>query len=128
MLSRDSGHAAERLDRCLSGDAVPHDADTRNAVTLARLLMPKRPISQAARDHAFEAMMREADRVGRTPSNTEAAPADVVDPGVNIRTASAGHGLTLRVADIEHVDDARMEEIAARVAERLGQRAPDRNP
>jgi hypothetical protein len=131
MLSRgDSAHSgrAERLDRCLSGEATPHDADTKKMVTLARLITPKRPVSPAARNRAFEAMMREADRVDRPAAGTRPATEDIADPGVNVRVANAGPGKTLRVADIEALDDARLEQIAANIAARLGQRAPDRKP
>jgi hypothetical protein len=129
MLGRgDSGlfGRAERLDRCISGEAVPDDPQTQQMLMAAEALRPKQPISETARTRAFAAMMREADRVTRGPL---AAPAteDITDPGIHVRTAQAGTGMRLRVADIEAVDDERMEQIAAKLAARLGQRAPERN-
>jgi hypothetical protein len=117
---------AERLDRCLSDEAVPDDPDTAQMVMAAAALRPKHPISPSARARAFDAMMREADRATRGPLATPATE-DVVDPGIHFRVAQAGPGMRMRVADIEVVDDKRMEQIAAKLAARLGQRAPDRN-
>lgn len=127
MLSLGDSGRAERLDRCLSGEAVPDDPETAQMLMAAVVLMPKRPISQSARSRAFDAMMREADRVTRRPSAPQ-VPEDIVDPGIHVRVAQAGPGMRLRVADIEEVDDARVERVAANIAARLGQIAPDRNP
>ncbi len=125
MLGRRDSADAEQLDRCLSGGAVPEGPDMRAMVMAAAALAPRHPISPTARQRAFDAMMREADRVS-TPVHTEAAD-DLTDPGVHARVAQAGPGLRLGVADIEEVDDARLEAIAANIAARLGQRSPDRN-
>ncbi|WP_143661317.1 hypothetical protein [Streptomyces pseudogriseolus] len=117
---------AKHLDACLSGEEAPDTPQTSRMVMAAAALTPKRPISQSARARALAAMMREADRVTRRPA-APAAVEDTTDPGIHIRTANAGPNLRLRVADIEAVDDDRLEQIAANIAMRLGQRAPDRN-
>ncbi|MEU5181178.1 hypothetical protein AB0G49_14110 [Streptomyces longwoodensis] len=124
MLLGDSGRA-DSLDRCLSGEAQPTDEDMKAMLMAASALTPKRPVSQAARARALAAMFREADRVTRT-SGPAVAAEDTNDPGMHVRVASAGPGKRLRVADIEEVDDARLEEIAAKIAARLSQKAPDR--
>ncbi|MER5482619.1 hypothetical protein ABT024_05295 [Streptomyces sp. NPDC002812] len=118
--------AAEQLDSCLSGDAVPSDPAVRQMVMAAAALTPRRPISEAARERALDRMMREADRVASPLPVSDAE--DLDDPGLHVRVAQAGPGLRLSVVDIEEVDDAAMEEIAERVAALLGQRSPDRNP
>ncbi|MGW0562833.1 hypothetical protein ACWDZ4_19995 [Streptomyces sp. NPDC003016] len=92
----------------------------------ARALAPRRPISEAARQRAYDAMMREADRGARKPLHSESSE-DLTDPGVHARVVDAGPGLRLGIADIEEVDDERMVQIAKNVAARLGQSAPDRN-
>jgi hypothetical protein len=71
-------------------------------------------------------MLREADRVTRTPAAAPAAE-DTADPGIHVRVASAGHNMRLRVADIEEIPEERLTVIAENLAARLGQRAPDRN-
>lgn len=123
-----SGHSdrAERLDRGLSGEPRPEDAELTPLFMAAAALTPKRPISQAARARALGAMLREADRVGRQASAVSPVQ-DTTDPGIHVRVASAGPNLRVRVADIEAVDDSRLEQIAERLATRLGQKAPDRN-
>jgi hypothetical protein len=122
-----SGHSdrAERLDRGLSGEPIPADPDLTSLFMAASALRPKQAISQSARARALSAMLREADRVGReTPAESAE---DTTDPGIHLRVASAGPNLRVRVADIEGIDDRRLEQIAERLASRLGQRAPDRN-
>ncbi|MER7759495.1 hypothetical protein [Streptomyces sp. NPDC097619] len=124
MLGRWGRAAAERLERCLSGDAVPDDPDTAKMVMAASALAPRTPISEDARSRAFEAMMREADRRARP---LPAGPAeDLTDPGVHARIAQAGD-VEIRVANIEAIPDSDLEDIAARLAARFKQNAPDRN-
>ncbi|MEU9925047.1 hypothetical protein AB0H51_27830 [Streptomyces griseoluteus] len=125
-----SGHLdrIERLDRRLSGDpSEPDDADLAPLLMAAAALTPKRPVSQAARTRALAAMLREADRVTRTPAAAPAAE-DTAAPGVHVRVASAGNNMRLRVADIEDIPEERLTQIAENLVARLGQRAPDRNP
>ncbi|MET9528145.1 hypothetical protein [Streptomyces coeruleorubidus] len=92
----------------------------------AATLRPRRPISESGRQRALDAMMREADRRARPPAGTHTD--DLTDPGIHARVAQAGPSLRLNVADIEEVSDERLEDIASRIAARLGQNAPDRNP
>ncbi|MFF0754434.1 hypothetical protein [Streptomyces sp. NPDC004267] len=125
MLGRWDSAVAAQLDSCLSGDATPGDPAIAGMVMAASVLRPRRHISEGARQRAFDAMMREADRQARPVAGTHTD--DLADPGVHARTAEAGPGFRLTVSDIEHVDDERLEEIAARLAARLGQNAPDRN-
>ncbi|RSS95067.1 hypothetical protein EF903_05350 [Streptomyces sp. WAC05292] len=125
MLGRWDSAVAEQLDRCLSGDAAPEDPAIAGMVMAASALRPRSPISESGRRRAFDAMMREADRRGRT---LHADPTeDLTDPGVHARVAQAGTGLEIRVADIEAIGDDRLEEIAAKLAARFTQNAPDRN-
>ncbi|MFD7764097.1 hypothetical protein [Streptomyces microflavus] len=94
-------------------------------VMAASALAPRRPLSEAARHRAFAAMMRESDR-SASPQNTERAE-DLSDPGLHARVAQVGPGLQIRVADIEAIDDERMVQLAANLAEFLGQNARDHN-
>ncbi|MEV0487330.1 hypothetical protein AB0I69_42860 [Streptomyces sp. NPDC050508] len=91
----------------------------------AAALAPRRPISEGARERALSAMMREVDR--RThPLATEHSE-DLEDPGMHARVAQVGPGMEMRVADIEEIDDVRLEQIASKLAERMRRDAPDRN-
>ncbi|MGW0757065.1 hypothetical protein ACWD1Y_11355 [Streptomyces sp. NPDC002814] len=126
MLGRRDSAVAAQLDRCLSGDAEPEGPEITGMVMAAAALKPRRTISESARQSAFDAMMREADRRARPPAGTHTD--DLTDPGIHSRVAQAGPNLRLRIADIEAISDRDMEDIAARVANRLGQIAPDRNP
>ncbi|MFJ4342674.1 hypothetical protein [Streptomyces sp. NPDC088915] len=119
---RDS--AAEKLDRCLSGEPAA-DKETEELALLAAALAPRRPISESSRARAFDAMMRRVERRANPVEGTTASE-DLATPVVHVRTAQTGERGRLRVADIEPVDDARLEKIAARVAERLGQETRDR--
>ncbi|MBV1940792.1 hypothetical protein KUF83_30115 [Streptomyces sp. BV286] len=94
-------------------------------VMAAGALTPRRPIREGARNRAMAAMMREAERQASPPAGNHVE--DLTDPGVHARVAQAGPKLKLTVADIEEIDDGRLEEIAANVAAYLGQNAPDRN-
>jgi hypothetical protein len=125
MLGLGDSAVAEQLDRCLSGDAEPDNPAIRDMVTAAAALAPRRPISEGARHRAFAAMMREVDR--RTSPLTAEHSEDLADPGMHARVAQVGPGMEMRVADIEEIDDARLEQIAANLAERLRRSAPDRN-
>ncbi|MGC4951012.1 hypothetical protein ACLQ2N_33075 [Streptomyces sp. DT224] len=125
MLGRRDSAVAEQLDRCLSGDAEPEGPEIPGLMMAAAALAPSRPISQAGRQRAFAAMMREADRRARPAAGTHTE--DLTEPGTHARVAQAGPNLRLRVADIEQIDDERLEGIAASIATRLGQNAPDRN-
>ncbi|MFD4933448.1 hypothetical protein [Streptomyces virginiae] len=125
MLGRWDSAVAEQLDRCLSGDAAPENPEIAGMVMAAAALKPRVPISETARRRAFAAMMREADRQSRPLSGEHTE--DLSEPGVHVRVAQAGEGLTIRVADIEAVDDERLEQIAAKVASRFRQNAPERN-
>ncbi|AWI32666.1 hypothetical protein [Streptomyces tirandamycinicus] len=127
MLGRRDSAVAAQLDRCLSGDAEPAGPEISGMVMAAAALRPRRPISESARQRAFDAMMREADRQARGAHADAAHTEDLTDPGVHARVAQAGPGMRLSVADIESIDDERLEDIAARLAARLGQSAPDRN-
>lgn len=131
MLGRKVSAVAEQLDRCLSGDAIPEgpgdNPEITGMVMAASALAPRRLISENARQRAFDAMMREADRRGRGPQTGTEHTEDLSDPGIHARRAQAGPGMRLNVADIEQIDDERLEEIAARLAARLSQNAPDRN-
>ncbi|MFJ8301338.1 hypothetical protein ACIQ9R_36305 [Streptomyces sp. NPDC094447] len=118
---RDSG--AEKLDRCLSGEKAA-DAETEDLAQLAAVLSPRRPISESSRQRAFEAMMRRADRRANPVAGT--AEEDLATPVIHVRTAQTGERGRLRVVDIEAVDDERVEEIAARVAERMREKSRDR--
>ncbi|MFB8025906.1 MULTISPECIES: hypothetical protein [unclassified Streptomyces] len=95
-------------------------------VMAASALRPRRSISESARQRALDAMMREADRRAR-PLPSESTE-DLTDPGVYARVAHAGPGLRLVAADIEPIDDERMEMIAERLAARLTRNATDRKP
>ncbi|MGA5411536.1 hypothetical protein ACPCSC_30315 [Streptomyces lavendulocolor] len=125
MLGRRDSAVAAQLDRCLSGDAEPEGPEIAGMVMAAAALAPRRPISEGARERAFEAMMREAERQARPPAGTYAE--DLADPGIHARVAHAGPNLRLRIADIDAISDEDMEKIAGRIANRLGQIAPDRN-
>ncbi|KIF00904.1 hypothetical protein PL81_38425 [Streptomyces sp. RSD-27] len=94
-------------------------------VMAASALRPRRPISESGRRRALDAMMREAERRAN-PLHAEHVE-DLTEPSVHARVAQAGQGLTIRVADIEEIDDGRLEEIAANIAARFRQNAPDRN-
>ncbi|MFJ5142945.1 hypothetical protein [Streptomyces sp. NPDC088707] len=94
-------------------------------VLASAALRPRRHLSEAARQRAFDSMMREVDRRARPCVGNQVE--DLADPGVHARVAEAGPGIRLTVSDIEPVSDERLEEIAARLAARLGQNAPDRN-
>ncbi|MFE1270609.1 hypothetical protein [Streptomyces sp. NPDC058758] len=118
---RDSG--AEKLDRCLSGEKAA-DRETEELAALAAAMTPRRPISEGGRTRAFEAMMRRADR--RAHPVAGHAEEDLTAPAVHVRTAKTGERGRLRVVDIEPLDDASVEEIAARVAARLRQESRDR--
>ncbi|WP_030372369.1 hypothetical protein [Streptomyces rimosus] len=115
-----------QLDRCLSGDAEPENPEITSMVMAANALRSTPAISESARSRAFDAMMREADRRARPQSSADHAE-DLADPGIHTREAKAGPGMRLAVADIEGIDDARLEGIAASIAARLRQNAPDRN-
>ncbi|MER7937827.1 MULTISPECIES: hypothetical protein [unclassified Streptomyces] len=127
MLGRLGGNErAQHLDWCLAGEAVPETPAEQQMLMAAEALRPRTAISETARARARAAMLREAARVGRT---AEPTTPDLSDPGVNVRVARLGPAGTLRVADIEPVNDDRLEDIARNIAERLGQRAhQDRNP
>lgn len=125
MLGRRDSAVAVQLDRCLSGDAEPEGPEIPGLLMAAATLTPRRPISESARHRALDAMMREADR--RTRPTVGTRTEDLTDPGTHARVAQAGPNLRLRVADIEEISDERLEEIAASIAARLGQNAPDRN-
>ncbi|MEU7228961.1 hypothetical protein [Streptomyces chrestomyceticus] len=114
-----------QLDRCLSGDAEP-GPELTGMVMAANALRPTRAISESARSRAYAAMMREAQRRAR-PQRSTSYTEDLADPGIHAREAKAGPGLRLAVADIEGISDERLEEIAANIAARLSQNAPDRN-
>ncbi|MEU1221271.1 hypothetical protein [Streptomyces microflavus] len=117
-----------QLDRCLSGDAEPEGPEISGLVMAATALSCNgRAISESARSRAFDAMMREADRQARPQSSTEHAE-DLTDPGIHSRNAKAGPGLRIAVADIENIDDDRIEAVAQSLAARFSQNAPDRNP
>ncbi|WP_330335686.1 hypothetical protein OHS33_38555 (plasmid) [Streptomyces sp. NBC_00536] len=94
-------------------------------VMAASALRPRRPISETGRRRALDAMLREADRRAN-PLHAEHVE-DLAEPGVHARVAQAGQGLTIRVADIEEIGEDRLEDIAARLAARFRQNAPDRN-
>ncbi|MFI9052499.1 hypothetical protein [Streptomyces sp. NPDC053427] len=70
-------------------------------------------------------MMREADRRAR-PLTAEHSE-DLTDPGLHARVAQVGPGMQMRVADIEAISDERLEQIAAKFADRIRRNAPDRN-
>ncbi|MFB6505588.1 hypothetical protein ACFC07_22145 [Streptomyces sp. NPDC056099] len=125
MLGLGDSAVAEQLDRCLSGDAEPDHPAIRGMVTAAAALAPRRPVSEGARGRAFAAMMREADRRAR-PLAAEHSE-DLADPGMHARVAQVGPGMQMRVADIEEIDDVRLEQIAAKLADRMRRSAPDRN-
>ncbi|MFI5859259.1 hypothetical protein [Streptomyces parvulus] len=125
MLGRRDSAVAAQLDRCLSGDAEPEGPEIPGLMMTAAALAPRRPISESGRQRAFDAMMREADRRARPTAGTHVD--DLTDPGIHVRVAQAGPHLRLRIANIEEVSDEGMEEIAGRIANRLGQNAPDRN-
>ncbi|MFC8537951.1 hypothetical protein ACFUJY_29125 [Streptomyces sp. NPDC057249] len=125
MLGRRDSAVAEQLERCLSGDAEPEGPEISGLMMAAAALAPRRPISEAGRQRAFAAVMREVDRRARPIAGTHTE--DLAEPGTHVRVAQAGPNLRLRVADIEQIDDERLEEIAASIATRLGQNAPDRN-
>lgn len=125
MLGRRDSAVAAQLDRCLSGDAEPEGPEISGLMMAAATLMPGRPISESGRQRAFDAMMREAGRRARPTAGTHVE--DLTDPGTYARVAEAGPNLRLRVADIEEISDERLEEIAANIANRLSQNAPDRN-
>ncbi|MEU6632795.1 hypothetical protein ABZ905_31615 [Streptomyces parvus] len=126
MLGLGDSAVAAQLDSCLSGDAKPETPEIRGMMMAASALAPRRPISEGGRQRAFEAMMREADRRA-SPTNASRTE-DLTDPGLHARVAQVGPGIQIRVADIEEIDDERMVRIAARLAERSGRNAPDRNP
>lgn len=119
----DSG--AEKLDRCLSGDEAPADAETQDLALTASILMPRRPTSESGRARAFESFMRRAERRAN-PLEAATAGEDLATPVVHVRTAKTGPRGSLRVVDIEPVDDARLEDIAARLAQRMSEEARDR--
>ncbi|MFD0352984.1 hypothetical protein ACFVHW_04430 [Streptomyces sp. NPDC127110] len=126
MLSRWDKSVAEQLDRCLSGEAAPQDPDVTAMVMAAAALRPRRPINESSRQRAFEAMMLEADRRARSAERSEYTE-DLSEPAVHSRVAQAGHGLEIRMADIEAISDERLEGVAAKIAARFRQSAPDRN-
>lgn len=128
MLGRRDSAVAVQLDSCLSGDAEPEGPEISGMVMAAAALRQnRRAVSETARSRAFDAMMREVRRQGDRPQNATPRAEDLTDPGIYHRQANAGQGLRLAVADIESIDDARLEEVAKSIAARLGQNAPDRN-
>jgi hypothetical protein len=124
MLGRRDSAVAAQLDRCLSGDAEPEGPQIPALMMAAAALAPCRPISEAARQRAFDAMMRAADRRRNPASGTPTA--DLTDPGTHVRVAQVGPNRRLRIADLEAISEGDVEEIAGRIANRLGQNAPDR--
>ncbi|MFF4188130.1 hypothetical protein ACFYZ9_33545 [Streptomyces sp. NPDC001691] len=93
---------------------------------VAAALTPREPTSETGRMRAFDAVMRKAARRAN-PVEHDGAGEDLAEPVVHSRTVQAGPGLSLRVSDIEPVDDERLMEIAARAAARLSERSRDRN-
>jgi hypothetical protein len=112
---------AEELDRCLNGEAEPTTDKVRQMLGMAGLLAPKQPTGQTARQRAFDAMMREADRQARPVPVRDEPTEDLADPGVHALAANLGDGRQLRACDIEELDGERLEAIARNVARRLGQ-------
>ena len=119
MLRRAS-KAAARLERALSGESVPHDAETRRAVAAAGALAPGHTRSPARIEQTREAMMAAYYRaLNPVEGRADAGTTDGLDEIDLHKTEFAlPDGGELVVSNLEEITPQQLEELAAILADK----------
>lgn len=128
MLRRRADQASDRLERALSGGAVPHDQDTRRALAAAGTLAPATGRSPARIQATREAMMREFMRT-LNPAETreDAGSGDGLDEiALHRQEVALPGGGQLVVSDLEEITPDRMDAAAEQYAAILDRRSRNR--
>ncbi|MEV7512105.1 hypothetical protein AB0O57_29530 [Streptomyces sp. NPDC091201] len=128
MFRRSADQASDRLERALSGGAVPHDQETRLALAAAGTLAPANGRSPQRIEQTRQAMMREFLRAMK-PAETrdDAGSSDGLEEiDLHRHEVPLPGGGQLVVSDIEEITPERMDAAARQYAAILERRARNR--